>query len=36
MNLVIEKSPQFHADVTSQFGWYFVEAGEEQIVITKR
>ena len=29
MNLVIEKSPQFHADVTSQFGWYFVEAGEE-------
>jgi toxin ParE1/3/4 len=29
MNLVIEKSPLFHADVTNQFGWYFDEAGEE-------
>ena len=29
MNLVIEKTPLFHADVTSQFGWYFNEAGEE-------
>ena len=29
MNLVIQKSPLFHADVTNQFGWYFDEAGEE-------
>jgi plasmid stabilization system protein ParE len=29
MNLAIEKSPLFHADVTNQFGWYFDEAGEE-------
>ncbi|HEX3889904.1 MAG TPA: type II toxin-antitoxin system RelE/ParE family toxin [Verrucomicrobiae bacterium] len=29
MNLVIEKTPLFHADVTGQFGWYFDEAGEE-------
>jgi toxin ParE1/3/4 len=29
MNLVIQKSPLFHADVTSQFSWYFDEAGEE-------
>ena len=29
MNLVIEKSPLFHADVTSQVGWYFDEAGDE-------
>jgi len=28
MNLVIEKTPLFHADVTRQFGWYFNEAGE--------
>lgn len=29
MNLGINKSPLYHADVTSQFGWYFNEAGEE-------
>jgi plasmid stabilization system protein ParE len=29
MNLAIEKSPLFHADVTNQFRWYFKEAGEE-------
>jgi plasmid stabilization system protein ParE len=29
MNLGIEKSPLFHADVTGQFEWYFDEAGEE-------
>ena len=29
MNLVIEKTPRYHADVTNQFGWYFDEAGEE-------
>jgi len=29
MNLFVEKSPLFHADVTKQFGWYFDEAGEE-------
>jgi plasmid stabilization system protein ParE len=29
MNLVIQKSRLFHADVTKQFGWYFDEAGEE-------
>lgn len=29
MNLAVEKSPLFHADVTKQFGWYFDEAGEE-------
>jgi plasmid stabilization system protein ParE len=29
MNLAIEKAPLFHADITSQFGWYFDEAGEE-------
>jgi hypothetical protein len=26
MNLVIEKSPLFHADVTEQFRWYVDEA----------
>jgi len=29
MNLAIQKSPLFHADVTGQFEWYFDEAGEE-------
>lgn len=29
MNLVIKKTPQYHADVTKQFGWYFDKAGEE-------
>ena len=29
MSLDIEKSPQFHADVTKQFGWYFDAASEE-------
>lgn len=29
MNLVIQKTPLYHADVTNQFGWYFDEAGEE-------
>jgi plasmid stabilization system protein ParE len=29
MNLTIEKTPQYHADVAQQFGWYFDEAGEE-------
>ncbi len=29
MNLAIEKTPLFDADVTLQFGWYFDEAGEE-------
>jgi plasmid stabilization system protein ParE len=29
MSLVIQKTPSYHADVTSQFGWYFDEAGEE-------
>ena len=29
MNLAIEKSPLFHADVTDQFDWYFDEAGED-------
>jgi plasmid stabilization system protein ParE len=29
MNLVIAKTSLYHADVTSQFGWYFDEAGEE-------
>ncbi|MSU59145.1 MAG: type II toxin-antitoxin system RelE/ParE family toxin [Pedosphaera sp.] len=29
MNLAIQKSPLFHADVTRQFGWYFDEAGDE-------
>jgi plasmid stabilization system protein ParE len=29
MNLAIQKSPLFHADVTGQFEWYFNEAGEE-------
>lgn len=29
MNLAIQKSPLFHADVTKQFGWYFDEAGDE-------
>ena len=29
MNLVIEKTPSYHADVTNQFGWYFDEAGEQ-------
>jgi plasmid stabilization system protein ParE len=28
MNLAIQKSPLFHADVTNQFEWYFHEAGE--------
>ena len=29
MNLGVQKSPLFQADATSQFGWYFDEAGEE-------
>lgn len=29
MNLAIKRTPQFHADVTNQFGWYFDKAGEE-------
>ena len=29
MNLAIEKTPSYHADVTSQFGWYFDEVREE-------
>ena len=29
MNLAIQKSPLFHADVTAQFEWYFDEVGEE-------
>jgi plasmid stabilization system protein ParE len=29
MKLVIEKTPSYHADITSQFGWYFDEANEE-------
>jgi plasmid stabilization system protein ParE len=29
MNLVVQKSPLFLADVTKQFGWYLNEAGEE-------
>jgi plasmid stabilization system protein ParE len=29
MNLSIQKSPPFHADVTGQFEWYFDEAGED-------
>ncbi len=29
MNLIIEKTPEFHSDVTRQFGWYFDEASEE-------
>ena len=29
MSLPVEKSPLFQTDVTSQFGWYIDEAGEE-------
>src|ERR1700689_3879958 len=29
MSLIIEKSPLFHTDVTSQFGWYVDRAGED-------
>jgi plasmid stabilization system protein ParE len=29
MNLAIEKSPFFHADVDRQFAWYLDEAGEQ-------
>ena len=29
MNLTIEKTAEYHADVTRQFGWYFGEASEE-------
>ena len=29
MNLAIQKTPQFHADVLKQFGWFYDEAGEE-------
>jgi plasmid stabilization system protein ParE len=28
MNLAIQKSPLFHADVTNQFEWYFNKAGK--------
>ena len=29
MSRAVEKSPLFHADVMSQFGWYFEKAGEQ-------
>jgi plasmid stabilization system protein ParE len=29
MNLAIQKSPLFHADVTGQFEWCFDESGED-------